>query len=53
MPDSVERATCRELLDRQAQTFLAAGVTSDEAAHRSLVQLCHVLFNTSEFLYAE
>jgi hypothetical protein len=53
LPNADERATCRALLDRQAHLTIAAGATAEVAAHRALVQVCHVLFNTSEFLYAE
>jgi hypothetical protein len=40
-----------ELLRRQAQRLEAAGVAPEPAARRALAHLCHVLLNTSEFLY--
>ena len=52
-PNESEQRTCRELLARQAELHVAAGADSDSASHKALVQLCHTLFNTSEFLYAE
>jgi hypothetical protein len=52
-PNAQERATCSELVERQADAFLAAGAARDVADRQALGQLCHVLFNSSEFLYAE
>jgi hypothetical protein len=52
-PNSVELATSRELLADQTQRALRAGASPDAAEHQALIQLCHTLLNTSEFLYAE
>jgi mono/diheme cytochrome c family protein len=52
-PGAVEAETCRELLVSGERLFLEQGLTRAAAAHRALVQLCQVLFNTSEFLFAE
>jgi hypothetical protein len=52
-PTAAERATCHELVEAQTKGSLAAGSTPEAAARTALVQVCHVLFNTSEFLYAE
>jgi hypothetical protein len=52
-PNDTERNICLELLTRQAALFQAAGADSETAAHKALVQLCHGLLNTSEFLYIE
>jgi hypothetical protein len=53
LPNENERITCRELLCQQADTFRGAGIAADAAARQALVQLCHTLLNTSEFLYVE
>ncbi|MBI2825928.1 MAG: DUF1553 domain-containing protein [Planctomycetia bacterium] len=50
-PTAAEVETCRGALAAQADLAAAAGVAA--ANHHALVQLCHALFNTSEFLYAE
>ena len=52
-PVAAETATCRDLLDREERLFRERGLARDVAAHRALAQLCQVLFNTSEFLFAE
>jgi hypothetical protein len=52
-PSEQESAWCEELLVRQVQRFQSAGSSGQPAAREALVQLCHTLFNTSEFLYAE
>ncbi len=52
-PVANEITVCTDLLDRQAALCAKAGNPPDVAAHKALVQLCHTLFNTSEFLYAE
>jgi hypothetical protein len=53
LPSGAERAVCAELLDRQAAAFRQTKLPPAEADHKALVQLCHTLLNTSEFLYAE
>ncbi len=52
-PNATEVATCVDLLRRQTERFLSAGVAPGEAGHRALAQLCLTLLNTSEFLFAE
>ncbi len=52
-PSAAEEEVCARLLRDQASLFAAARVSAAEAEERALAQLCHVLFNTSEFLYAE
>ena len=50
-PNEEERRWSIELLDRQAEIYTRSGSDAPDAA--ALVQLCHTLLNTSEFLYAE
>lgn len=52
-PDEEETAWCDELLERQSELYRADGRSAEEAAHQALVNLCHTLLNTSEFLYVE
>ncbi len=52
-PNRAEMATCGELLHRQTDRGLSAGMPPREAAHQALAQLCLTLLNTSEFLFAE
>jgi hypothetical protein len=52
-PTAAEVEIGRRLLDRQAETFQALKQSVQEARRLALVQLCHTLLNTSEFLYAE
>jgi hypothetical protein len=52
-PSDVETATCRELLHEQLDVCRAAGLAAEAAGHQALVQLCHTVLNTSEFLYVE
>ena len=52
-PNPNEAATCAELLARQAALYRSAGTDPEAALHQALVQLCHTLLNTSEFLYVE
>jgi hypothetical protein len=52
-PNPTELAWSEELLNEQAKIFQDGGTKMDEAVHQALVQLCHTLLNTSEFLYAE
>ena len=52
-PSSVELRLCCRLLERQATVYLAAKLPSRQAEYKALVQMCLVLFNTSEFLYVE
>jgi hypothetical protein len=58
-PNDGERATAREHLKRQRSnnrtptTQDAAPLTDEESARRALASLCHVLFNTNEFIYVD
>jgi hypothetical protein len=52
-PSDVETRSCADLLSRQAALYQSAKLPGGEAERKALVQLCHTLFNTSEFLYAE
>jgi hypothetical protein len=47
----LEAAWCDEFLHQQAGHFQTAGQSLEQAARSALVQLCHTLVNTSEFLY--
>jgi hypothetical protein len=49
-PNSAERRWCLEHLERQAEIFKQQESESEAAA---LVDFCHTILNTSEFLYAE
>ena len=53
LPTPAEIRVASDLLDRQAAIYRAAKLSSQEAERKALVQLCHTLLNTSEFLYAE
>ncbi len=46
VPTGSERKTCRELLRRQTELWVATGASRDAASHQALVQLCLTLFNT-------
>jgi hypothetical protein len=52
-PTAAELRIGGELLDRQATLFRGANRPAAEASRLALVQLCHTLLNTSEFLYVE
>jgi hypothetical protein len=52
-PTAAEVRICARLLERQAAAGREAGRPAAEADREALVQLCHTLLNTSEFLYAE
>jgi mono/diheme cytochrome c family protein len=52
-PNEIERKTCRDLVEHQAQRFLESGASQETASHQALDQLCLTLLNTSEFLFAE
>ena len=44
---------CAELHARHVQTYQATGMSLENARHQALVQICHMLLNTSEFLYIQ
>ena len=50
-PSARELESCRQLIARQTDRFQAAGAA--QVDQKALACLCHVLFNTSEFLYVE
>jgi hypothetical protein len=52
-PTAAEREVCASLLRRQAELFRTAKASTADSRRNALVQLCHTLLNTSEFLYAE
>ncbi len=52
-PSDAEASWCRQFLDAQAALFAADGFDLAAARREALVQLCHALLNTSEFLYVE
>jgi hypothetical protein len=52
-PNAQEAGTCADLSAQQAELGLRAGLSPEVAAHQALVQLCHTLLNTGEFLYVE
>jgi hypothetical protein len=52
-PDTQEIAWSSDLLNGQTRRYETGGSSPDEAARKSLMHLCRVLFNSSEFLYVE
>jgi hypothetical protein len=52
-PNAAEVDTCQALLAEQNNLCRASGMNDQLAAHQALVQLCHTVLNTSEFLYVE
>ncbi|MBI4585850.1 MAG: DUF1553 domain-containing protein [Planctomycetes bacterium] len=42
-----------ELLNNQAQTYIAAKVAADDAERKALANLCHMILNSNEFLYVK
>jgi len=52
-PTDAELKVCSQLLERQAAIYRAAKLPAEQVERKALVQLCHTLLNTSEFLYAE
>jgi hypothetical protein len=53
LPTANEEQICSRLLDRQATAFRTVKSSAGDADYLALVQLCHTLLNTSEFLYIE
>ncbi|MFN0020232.1 MAG: PSD1 and planctomycete cytochrome C domain-containing protein [Pirellulaceae bacterium] len=51
LPSASEKQACAELLQKQTAHFAAEKQSPDQAAHQALTQLCHMLLNTSEFIY--
>jgi hypothetical protein len=52
-PTANEVRICSRLLDRGAAAFRAATPPPGNPDYLALVQMCHTLLNTSEFLYVE
>ena len=52
-PTASEEAIGTELLERQTRLFAAGKHSRPDSTQKALAQLCHVLLNTSEFLYVE
>jgi hypothetical protein len=52
-PDAAEEKICAQLLERQALVYRAQAQGEASARHHAVVELCHTLLNTSEFLYVE
>ena len=53
IPNDDEIAACTAQLASQSKLYRDVGLSKDESNERALVELCHTLLNTSEFLYAE
>jgi hypothetical protein len=51
LPTTSEKQACAELLQRQTANFVTEKQPPEQAAHQALTQLCHMLINTSEFIY--
>ncbi len=53
-PATAERiAQAVDFVTERKQAYLSDKLSSDEARHRALADLAHVLFNSSEFVYVE
>jgi hypothetical protein len=50
-PSASETQACTELLQKQSAHFISEKQSPEQAAHQALTQLCHMLLNTSEFIY--
>jgi mono/diheme cytochrome c family protein len=50
-PTAQEAVLCAELVRRHAERYRSEKVPDDQAQRKALAQFCHVLLNTSEFLY--
>ncbi|MCE9527303.1 MAG: PSD1 and planctomycete cytochrome C domain-containing protein [Planctomycetales bacterium] len=50
-PSASETQACAELLQKQAAHFISEKQSPEQAVHQALTQLCHMLLNTSEFIY--
>jgi hypothetical protein len=53
LPNDNEIRGCTTFLDRQRSVFKTVGTSDSDATRQALIELCHTLLNTSEFLYAE
>lgn len=52
-PTDQEMNWCQEFLQEHQSDFQMKGMDSHTSSQMAFVQLCHTLFNTSEFLYVE
>ena len=52
-PRDVEWTRCLDFLHDQAQIYVSDKKTPEQAARKSLADLCHMLLSTNEFLYVE
>lgn len=52
-PDEEDLASCVNFLRQHAERYASQNVAESEAKMKALAQLCHMLFNTSEFLYVQ
>jgi hypothetical protein len=52
-PDDQEIRLCRAAWDENRATIVASGTSEPEARRQAVVELCHTVLNTSEFLYRE
>jgi len=50
-PSASEQQACAELLQKQTAHFVTEKQPLEQAARQALTQLCHMLINTSEFIY--
>ena len=50
-PDDEESAWCNEFLARHLERYQKQDIPEEQAQKKALAHLCHMLFNTSEFLY--
>jgi hypothetical protein len=51
LPSASEKQACAELLQKQAVHYTSEKQPPEQAAHLALSHLCHMLLNTSEFIY--
>jgi hypothetical protein len=52
-PSAAEENICMRLLERQARILRETKFPEAEAERKALLELCHTLLNTSEFIYVE
>ena len=51
LPSASEKQACAELMQKQSAHYISEKQPPEQAAHQALTQLCHMLINTSEFIY--
>ena len=52
-PDDQEIRLCHAAWDDNRAAFVAGGTTGPQARRQAVIELCHTVLNTSEFLYRE